>query len=108
MTISEEQLEEKRRRNAEAQAELRRIEAERVDREQGLAREQSASHLDVEYERIQAAIARAKALSEAGTEPAARAEAVTEAAAAAAPVKPAAKAAEPKSTGADAEPGEGK
>lgn len=108
MTISEEQLEEKRRRNAEAQAELRRVEAERVGREQGLARQQSAERLDAEYERIQAAIARAEALNAASEDPAERAEAAGRAAAAA-EVKPAAgKPAEPKSTGADAEPGEGK
>lgn len=117
MTITDEQLDEKRKRNAEAAAELKRIEAERVERETGLARQQSADHLDAEYKRIQAAIARARALSgvedeSADEEPVVEPE-PTEPAPAPVETKPVAvpKPAAPKSNGAieGAEaPGEGK
>lgn len=79
--ITEEQIEEKRRRNAEADAELRKLESERLERENGLARQQKADHLDAEYARIQAAIERAKALNAASGDSDAAAQAATEAAA---------------------------
>lgn len=109
MTITDEQLDEKRRRNAEAEAELRRIESERVERETGAARQQTADHLDAEYERIQALVAQAKALNDAGDDPEKISEAVTTAATTATVTAPAApKRADKKTDGKDADaPGEG-
>lgn len=112
MTITDEQLDEKRRRNAEAEAELRRIENERIEREAGAARQQTADHLDAEYERIQALVAQAKALSDAGDDPEKISEAVTTAAPATAAAVPATpKRGDNKSSDgkdADAASGEGK
>lgn len=68
MAVTEEELQEKRERNAEAQAELQRVNEERLVAEQEIANEQTADALDVEYERIQAAIAQAKGLNARATD----------------------------------------
>lgn len=86
MAVTEEELQEKRERNAEAQAELQRLNDERVANEQAIANEQSAARLDAEYEQIQAAIAQAKELNARATD--APVEPVEKAPASTAPATP--------------------
>lgn len=68
MAVTEKELQEKRQRNAEAEAELQRLHDERVSAELSAADELAAEKLDKEYEQIQAAIEQAKALNAKATD----------------------------------------
>lgn len=71
MAVTEDELQEKRVRNAEALAELQRLNDERIAAEQSEATELASEKLDKEYEQIQAAIAQARGLNAQATDQAA-------------------------------------
>lgn len=63
MSVTDDELQQKRDRNAEASQRLEELNEERTQRERGILNSSKAQKLDEEFDRIQAAIAQAEALN---------------------------------------------